>query len=77
MKTINLFNQLKADGFNDIQIIGKDVKVNIGFMAKKALDNFASEHGRFDDLKFSLMNWASIHGTSCKREGGAMIVYGE
>lgn len=77
MKTINLFNQLKADGFNDIQIIGKDVKVNIGFMAKKDLDNFASEHGRFDDLKFSLMNCASIHGTSCKREGGAMIVYGE
>ena len=77
MKTINLFNQLKADGFNDIQIIGKDVKVNIGFMAKKDHGDFTSEHGKFEDLKFSLMNWASIHGTSCKREGGAMIVYGE
>lgn len=77
MKTINLFNQLKADGFNDIQIIGKDVKVNIGFMAKKNLGNFASEYAKFEDLKLSLMNWASIHGTSCKRDGGAMIVYGE
>lgn len=77
MKTINLFNQLKTDGFNDIQIIGKDVKVNIGFMAKKNLSDFASEHAKFDALKLSLMNWASIHGTSCKREGGAIIVYGE
>ena len=78
MKTINLFNQLKADGFNDIQIIGKDVKVNIGFIAKKIWQNdYATERACFDDLKFKVMNWASIHGTSCRREGGAMIVYGE
>lgn len=79
MKTTNLLEGLKSDGFNDVQIVGKDVKVNIGFMAKKnwGKEDYATERACFEDLKFKVMNWASVHGTSCRREGGAMIVFGE
>lgn len=78
MKTENLFNGLKGAGFNNISIVGKDVKVNIGYIVKEIWQNdYATERAYFDDLKLKVMNWASIHGTSCKREGGAVIVYGE
>lgn len=45
MKTTNLLQGLKSDGFNDVQIVGKDVKENIGFMAKKnwGKEDFATE----------------------------------
>lgn len=77
MKLSNLKTNLVKDGFYDVEEIDGAVKVNIGFMAHKDWSGYISERARFDDLKLRVMNWAAIHGTSCKRDGGAMIVYGE
>lgn len=78
MKTTNIINGLKDAGFYDVSCNGNIVKVNIGFMAKKDWQQgFASEYARFEDLKFKVMQWASLHGLIGKREGGAFLLYGE
>lgn len=78
MKTVNLKNKLIEAGFNDVEVIGKDVKVNIGNMAKDwEKTYFVSERAYFDDMKLNLLNFASLHGTHAKRESGYFIIYGE
>lgn len=77
MKAINIFTKLKEIGFNNLEMIESKIKVNIGFMAKDFEEEYCSEYSKFQDLKFKLMNWCSIRGISCKRDGGAMIIFGE
>ena len=78
MKTENIVRKLNDLGYNDIKIVGSNVKVNIGFMAKNwKKSDCATERTYFDDLKLNLLNWCSIHNTSGRREGGSFIIYGE
>lgn len=78
MKTENIVNKLNEAGFTDLEVVGTDVKVNIGNMAKTWKETeYASERACFDGLKLQIINWAAVHNTSAKRDGGAIIVYGK